>query len=156
MPVAKSYADCKVVREPYEKDGKMYCDILKSNRVKTVRWYSVKEFNKLYPECAVKECFNARRAFEFGDEGFIYVLRGKDEEIRKFCIEDNFRLARMNTIFGWYIPAHMAENVKLLPAKIKFYKIPWELISTSETEIIEDYDIVRKKIFEFIVNMRTN
>jgi hypothetical protein len=49
--VAKSYQGLKELSEPFEKNGKMYITIeTKSGLSKMVRWYSEREYAKMYPD----------------------------------------------------------------------------------------------------------
>lgn len=48
--VAPSFQSMEIVKKPYEKNGKMYVDVLnsKTRNIRSVRWYSEKEYAKAY------------------------------------------------------------------------------------------------------------
>lgn len=49
--VAKSFQNMEMLSEPYEKSGKMYIKVRnpKTGTERQVRWYTEKEYNKMYP-----------------------------------------------------------------------------------------------------------
>ena len=95
--VAKSYQNRKIVSEPFSENGRLYV-ILDNN--KKVRWYSEKEYIKMYPneKPQDKSEDNLDKVLGFV-KSFIYLVKAEDEDILK---TSNARYCRW---WGWYVPS---------------------------------------------------
>lgn len=129
--VAKTYQTLRKASEPYEKNKKMYIDVeTKKGTIKSVRWYTVDEYNKMYPEAPIKTYKNMKHALGFNN-GYITIFKGatKDDE-------DWFKksLCRFAKFWGWYVvstdevPADKPKH--LIP-----YRLRWEDVSTSNEQL---------------------
>lgn len=107
MPVARTYENCPVVRERYNKDKKWYVDVQTKNGIKTVRWYSEAERARMDKATGIVEKkdvmdFNARQAFGFGEKGYITLYKGKNVEEWANCDRTNIWF---NLTFLFYTPS---------------------------------------------------
>ena len=135
--VAKSYQGLPIVEEPYEKNKKMYCKVrLKSGKVKEVRLYTEKEYEKLYPLPEPKWA-PQRKMLGFGDEGYIIIFNSKPE-FEKFYSRGPFRYSRF---FGWYLPGN--ETVPVLPDGIIPKVLPWEIVGNTDGELKEEKELLK-------------
>ena len=138
--VAKAYQTLKKASEPYTKNGKMYIDVeTKGGAIKSVRWYSVEEYNKMYPNDRVKAYFDAKRVFGF-DKGYITVFKGVKDFDEEWFKKSPCRFA---TTFGWYLTS-TEEMPKDLPAHLK---LEWDEVRTDDNQI-KPIDEVKKVILQ--------
>ena len=93
--VAKSYQNRKIVSEPFSENGKLYV-ILDNN--KKVRWYSEKEYMKMYPNEKPESVDDRKNILGF-IKSFVYLVEAEDEEILKASN------ARYCCWWGWYVPS---------------------------------------------------
>lgn len=107
MPVAPSFSTFKTVSEPYQKDNsnKLYIKVEHPNthNIREVRFYSEKEFAKLYPSNNNKnkiDGFTGLKAARGFTNGPIYVLRGY---IEKDVQDLDMSVARLASDIGWYV-----------------------------------------------------
>lgn len=128
MPVAKTYKDCKVCGEPYQKDnGRMYVKILSGSKEKEVRWYSSSEWARMYNEPVAS---SVKKALGF-DEGFITIFRGPQDTYNDWFKFSNARYAKW---WGWYVVS--TEEVPApLPFGIESVKLYWEDVSTADGQL---------------------
>lgn len=150
MSVAKSYEKYPIVGDPYEHDKRQYVRIQypcckKSvcakcggigHYLKEVRWYETE---------TITDRFDARRAFLFGEQGFITIFKGDKAIIEKFFLDELPRYyGRFNTIFGWFIGSDTPIPSNL-PSEITPVRLTWEEVSDSQNKII-NYDLIRELI----------
>ena len=151
MSVAKSYEKYPIVGEPYEHDKRQYVKIQypcckkstcakcggAGHYLKEVRWYETE---------TIADRFDARRAFLFGEQGFITIFKGDKDIIEKFFLDELPRYyGRFNTLFGWFIGSETAIPTSL-PANIIPIRLKWEEISTNN--VINNYDDIRAYVGE--------
>lgn len=150
MSVAKSYANCEIVGEPYEHDKRQYVKIKypccrKSScskcggegyYLKEVRWYD---------EPLI---FNARQGFGFGEKGFITLITGEESVLEHHFRNVAPKQARYNLLFHWYVPSYL--ELPILPIGCNFIQLSWDLIS--ENNIIYNY----AKVAEIIKSLMAN
>lgn len=134
--VAKSFQNYETVTDVYEVGGKKYIKVRHPNtgNVRQVRWYTDKEYAKLYPgEIAAsapvvedKLAFNAKKALGF-EKGYITIFKGDT-----YPYLDWFKLsnARYHDTWGWYIVSteEVPEN---LPPTITAVQLKWEDVSSN-------------------------
>jgi len=72
--------------------------------------------------------FAARNAFGFGEEGYIFIVYGDNERIKKWREELPEHTVWYNETFGWYIPATREYDGLEFPEDIHFVKLEWEAI----------------------------
>lgn len=149
MPVAKSFAEFEILCEPYNANGKMYIQVRnpKTNTIRTVRWYTEQEYNKLYPEAPIiannKVVKTQKEVLGFA-KGYITIFKGEiDEPILEWFQEKTE--CRYTRWWGWYIMS--TENLPSdLPSGITPVQLPWELVGKEdgslklESEVAENVD----------------
>jgi hypothetical protein len=102
---------------------------MKNGNVKTVRWYTEKEYQKAFPnkEAAVASSTVAssqKTALGF-DEGYITIFKGDTY----LCLEwfQERKECRYARLWGWYVVS--TEQVPTdLPAGISAVRLPWESV----------------------------
>lgn len=131
----------------------------------TVRWYTDsqrasmdKAAEKRAAAKAVKDeerriKFAARNAFGFGEEGYIFLVYGDNERIKKWREELPEYTVWYNEIFGWFIPATREYDGLEFPTDIHFAKLEWETIKDKNDEEqlqMIDKEEVRKIVEQMI------
>lgn len=138
--VAKTYQTLKKASEPYEKNKKMYIDMeTKKGAIKSVRWYTVEEYNKMYPEAQIKVSIDLKHALGF-DKGYITIFKGKDED---WFSNSNCRFHRF---WGWYIVS-TEEIPDDKPKNIIPYHLDWEDVKETDDKL-KDEALIKKKIMK--------
>lgn len=140
--VAKSYQGLSFVSEPYEKNKKMYIDVLtKNGATKTVRWYSDKEYAKLYPEEKVvpKSHCNQRNILGFKEAGYITVVHGKTIPHEKWLSEHHATYTRF---WGW----SFASNVEVpqeFPNGLVPCKLEWKDVGNDDGSVKPEAEVLK-------------
>ena len=122
--VAKTYQNYEKIGEPFQKSNKMYINVrLNSGKIKAVRVYTPKEYEKLYPGdkkavAEAKERKTQREVLGFGEKGYIYLYEGDT-----MYIEHNTP-ARECVWWGWYYP----DLIPDLPQNIRVYTLNWDAV----------------------------
>ena len=131
----------------------------------TVRWYTDsqrasmdKAAEKRAAAKAVKDeerriKFAARNAFGFGEEGYIFLVYGDNERIKKWREELPEHTVWYNETFGWFIPATREYDGLEFPADIHFAKLEWETVKDKNDEEqlqMMDKEEVRKIVEQMI------
>lgn len=136
LPVAKSYANLKVLSEPYVREKKKYVKVLSAKGTeKEVRWYTEEEYYRMYPELRPTTCFNPEIAFGFAPKGYIIIFKGNDELY--FKAHDEFQFA---THLGWFMKSKFTLPTDLPPALIPI-QLTW--VDVSEEGEMYDADTVK-------------
>lgn len=132
--VAKSYQALEVVGDVYTSKGRQYVQVrTKSGTLKQVRWYTDKEYAKMYPD-EVKTSKEGNSSFKTQKEvlgfskGYITIFRGNTFEDKEY-----FKLssARYTRLWGWYfisdepLPNDIPEDVEAIT-------LPWELVGNED------------------------
>lgn len=107
MPVAKTYEKMALQGEPFQENGRMYVNVLAPKSIKKVRWYTINEYKRMYPDATVEDDimnFNAKHAFGFDDTGYITLYKGKNVE--EWADEDRTNIY-YNLTFGFYTPGRL-------------------------------------------------
>lgn len=130
--VAKSYQELEQVGDIFVSAGKQYVNVrLKSGKIKSVRWYSDKEYAKMYPEekkTAVDRSSDPyykpqKEALGF-TKGYITIFKGDTYAALPWFQQS---IARYATPWGWYIIS--TEEVPAdLPSGIEAVRLPWESV----------------------------
>jgi hypothetical protein len=151
--VAKSFQNLKVVTEPYQDKGKFYVDVLtKKGAKKRVRWYTIEEYCKLYPD---EDPTEMRRLHDpyykplkhtlMGGAGWIWVLEGDADAWLEELKQSSYTW--YNTIFGWYMPPTTPFSI-VEGAREQFiiHKVKWEDVADNENELKPDAAKIIDKI----------
>lgn len=151
--VAKSYQCLEQVGEPFVVSGKSYVNvILKSGKQKSVRWYTEKEYKKMYPGEEVAIGSNStfrksdREVFGF-QKGYITIFTGDVGPEDEFFQRSN---ARYCTRWGWYVISE--EEVPInLPFGVEPVKLAWESVGTGDGKL-RDESTIRSAVDTLIYN----
>lgn len=101
--VAKSYQSLEIVGDVFTKNNRQYVQVkTKDNTFKTVRWYSQKEYERMYGETIVDKNVKSQKDVLGFDKGYITLIKTDDEE----WLESS--PARYATPWGWYFPSTAA------------------------------------------------
>lgn len=129
MPVAPSYEAYKKIDEPYLKNGKMYIHIEhpRTHNVREARWYSDKEYSKLYPDAAPRSTdpyFKPQKEVLGFTKGYITIFKGDT-----YSHLDWFRLSicRYAKWWGWYLIS-TEEMPEDLPDNLEPIRLSWETV----------------------------
>lgn len=148
MPTAKTYANMKIEGEPFKENGRMYVNVVVPKGLKKVRWYSEAEYKRMYPEAIPASNFNARNAFGFGDNGFITIYQGKEDEVCAWARAEWPPKAYYNTTFHFYTPSDIpVENV---PDTITPIKLTWDEVKVNDTQM-KSHEEVNKYVMDKII-----
>jgi hypothetical protein len=134
-------------------------------KVMEVRWYTDaqrasmdKAAEKRAAERVAKQearrvKFAARNAFGFGEKGYITLIWGDNEEIKKWREDLPEHTVWYNNFFGWFIPSNREYEGLEIPENIKHEKFDWEKIRNKEDpenlEMIDNEEV--KKIVQEII-----
>lgn len=142
--VAKSYKNLEQVGEPYSSNGRQYIQVrLANGSLKTVRWYTEREYQKMYPDETVETPLNQKRMFGF-DNGYITIFKGNTYEDREWFKLSSARYCRY---WGWYFVSteNLPENI---PEDVIPIRLMWDQVSENDRLFSEDKI---KKIVESLV-----
>ena len=150
--VAPSFQNFEFLTEPYSANGKMYIRVRnpKTKTERQVRWYTEKEYYKLYPEEKVKsnssdKYYRPLKEVLGFNKGYITLIRGD--------IDNNFgwlatSIARYHKYWGWYIIS--TENIPDdIPSSLNFYQLNWESIGLDE-KTLKSENVIKKFLMENI------
>ena len=137
--VAKSYQNLEIVGEVFVSSGRQYVNVrTKTGSLKTVRWYSEKEYAKMYPgETAATRSSDSSTAYKTSkeclgfDKGYITIFKGDT-----YAKIDWFRasVARYARWWGWYIVS--TEEIPAdLPEDLTPITLPWEAVGEDNGEL---------------------
>lgn len=127
--VAKSYADLPFLGEPFCLGGKMYINVqMKNEKVKSVRWYTEKEYEKAFGPIQKKEkegpYYKPQSEVLGFIKGYITIFCGEEgfnEENEYLKYNREFRYA---VPWGWYLPSDLSmpegKPKDLVPVKLNW------------------------------------
>jgi hypothetical protein len=143
MPVAKSYTALTIEEGPYEVSGRMYCKVrMKSGALKQVRWYTDKEYAKMYPgESAPTSTVNRKTQRDIlgFEKGYITIFKGNvsaNEEWFKKSI------ARYCRFWGWYVVS--TDDLPIdLPYDVVPVQLNWELVGDANGTLLSETQVMK-------------
>jgi hypothetical protein len=146
MPVAKSYAGLEILCEPYTLDkGRQYVKVrTKSGASKQVRWYSDKEYAKMYPaetrstEPATEIIRPLKEVLGF-KEGYITIFKGDTYNYLEWFRRSTARFARY---WGWYFVSDEPMPAEY-PYELEPVYLKWEDVSTPDGNALLPEDQVK-------------
>ena len=138
--VAKSYQNFTIEGEPYVLSGKAYVNVRnpKTSAIKAVRWYSEKEYAKMYPEAkataaAPADPFKKTQKEVLGfTKGYITIFKGDTYPNLEWYQLSAARYARC---WGWYFI-----STEPVPADVpnEPIQLPWELVGNEDGTLFNE------------------
>ena len=150
--VAKSYQSLPILGEPFEQSGRMYVKVqMKSGKEKTVRSYTEKEYNKMYPATTEATGSRAKKDDPYYkpqklvlgfDKGYVWIFRGTIEANEEWF---NLSPCRYCRFWGWYLPStrEMPTNI---PANLEPVKLPWDPMGDEEDWLVKDEQAIKRHV----------
>ena len=142
MPVAKTYQSLEIKGEPFEENKRWYINVVTKQGIKKVRWYSEAEYKRMYPTAVIERNstmdFNARKAFGFGDAGYITLYKGQNVE--EWAENDRTNIW-YNLTFGYYTPSKFS-TPKILNG-IEPIQLKWEQVQDYEDRMKPHEEIAK-------------
>ena len=134
--VAKTFQTMTQLCDPYEVGGKMYVRVKneKTGTIRQVRWYTEKEYAKLYPSTTPVDTspFAGKQKEILGfQKGYITIFKGWSEGADYWFQQSIARYARY---WGWYIVS-TEEIPATLPAGVEAVQLPWELVGNPSGDL---------------------
>ena len=150
MPTAKSYQNLEILGEPYELNGKMYVKVQAKSGAKQVRWYTDREYAKMYPEdksvLTVLEddkkkspYWRSQKDVLGFEEGFIWIFKGDTYAHVDWFRSKGYYFAYRKW-FGWTLGS-TKEMPEDLPADLTPVKLPWELVGKDDEVLKSDAEV---------------
>lgn len=121
--VAKSYQGLDVITDVYTCNGRTYVKVrdLQGN-VRQVRWYTDKEYEKMYGEPAEPVRLRTQKSVMGFDEGFITIFKGDT-----YAHKEEFKNAgaRYTRMWGWGLPGGLPipEIEGVTPIRLDWEKV---------------------------------
>ena len=149
MPVAKTYQKYEIVCEPFTDNGRTYININKDGTLKTVRWYTDKEYAAMYklPKSGatssvipnsgpsapiVKDILGFKN-------GFITLITGPIEKWEDYLNKSNARYSRL---WDWYIIS--TETVPSdLPDDLSTITLSWSLVGNEDGTLLPEDKVIK-------------
>lgn len=137
--VAKTYQNYPQLGEPYIVNKRMYVDVkTPKGAVKTVRWYTEKEYERMYAAAPIKETSTGvlgsqKDALGF-QKGYITIFKGNVDLHQDWFETSNARYCRL---WGWYIVS--TESVPAdLPTGLSAVSLHWEQVGQDNGNLKSD------------------
>lgn len=137
--VAKSFQAFTQESEPFEVKGKMYVNVRnpKTGTSRTVRWYSEKEYAKLYPEAKIQNeinpnQFKTQKEVLGFEKGYITIFKGDTYPYLEWYQKSAARYTRW---WGWYFI-----STEPVPADVpnEPIQLPWELVGNEDGTLFNE------------------
>ena len=149
--VAKSYQALEIVKEPYEVEGRNYVQVkTKSGAIKQVRWYSDKEYARMYGEPVdhKKDPYykSQKEILGFGP-GFITIFKGNT-----FDHKDWFKSigAVYRRTWGWGLAGDIALPEEM-PEDVTPVRLDWDAVGTDK-EVLKNDDEVKAAVDSLLLD----
>ena len=142
--VAKSFQSFEMVGEPYESNGKMYINTCnpKTGKTRVARWYTDKEYAKLYPEEKVEiKPYGPQKGCLGFEKGYITIFKNVTSDHEEFF---KFSNARYATFWGWYVVS-TEELPSDIPAGIEPVQLYWDEVGDIDGYLKND-EIVKSAV----------
>lgn len=131
--VAKTYQSFVQEGEPYSLKGKMYVNVRnpKTSAVKSVRWYTEKEYARMYPNAelpaaeATTQLKTQKEVLGF-EKGYITIFKGDTYPHLEWY---QLSAARYTRWWGWYFI-----STEPVPADVpnEAVQLPWEVVGNED------------------------
>ena len=158
MPVAKSYQGLEILCEPYILDkGRQYVKVrTKSGASKQVRFYTDKEYAKMYPagprstEPPTEIIRPLKEVLGFKN-GYITIFKGDTYNYLEWFRRSTARFARP---WGWYFISDEPMPAEY-PHELEAIQLRWEQVSVDENTLMSE-DKVRAVVESLIYEQKGN
>lgn len=134
MPVAKSYQSLPILCGPYTKNNRQYCKVkTKSGIEKEVRYYSDREYARLYPDAPKTANIKPQKDVLGFEKGYITLVRGAEADLERsnarYCIH-----------WGWYII-----STEEVPPKFQSTLLFWEAVG-NPNGLLKESNIIKSEV----------
>ena len=133
--VAKSYQALEVVGDVYTSSGRQYVQVrTKNGTLKQVRWYTEKEYAKMYPDDVKSTShegdpyFKTQKEVLGFEKGYITIFKGNTFEDKEYFKLSSSRYARW---WGWYFMS-TEELPDDIPSDVEPVRLDWELVGNED------------------------
>lgn len=143
MPVAKSFQSLEIVEDIYTVSGRQYVKVrTKTGAIRQVRWYSDREYARLYPnEIVIKKddpYYRPQKEVLGFDKGYITIFKGDTYPHKDYFIHSEARYTRW---WGWYF-ASTLELPADLPEDIEPLKLSWDLVGKDDEKLKPENEVL--------------
>ena len=136
--VAKSFQNLETVGEVYISKGRQYIQVrTKSGIVKAVRWYTDKEYAKMYPDEEQRIQFKTQKEVLGFDKGYITIFKGNTYEDKEYFKQN---AARYNRLWGWYFISTI-DLPQDIPEDVEPVRLDWDLVGLDNGTLKSDAEI---------------
>ena len=143
--VAKSYQNLKIVKEPYDVNGKMYVQVEMGNGAhKQVRWYSDAEYARFYGgsvDHSNDPYYKSQKEILGFGAGFITIFKGNTYENKEWFKKIGCTYRKW---WGWGLPGDQ-ELPTELPLDVTPIKLEWSAVGADD-ENLKNEDLVRAAV----------
>lgn len=153
MPVAPSFQSMPIEGEPFTSNGKQYVNVrnTKTGKLRTVRWYSEKEYAKLYPSKPTiernDEFYKSQKELLGFEKGYITAFKDDTYPHKEYLKEAGCKYTRW---WGWYVKS-TDELPSDLPAGLTPVRLYWNEMCRDDEWLKSDEQIreyVNSQMFE--------
>lgn len=137
--VAKTYQNLEVVGDVYTLNGKRYVQVRTASGVlKKVRWYTEKEYLKMYPDAIAPSGKMKTQKEVLGfDKGYITIFKGNTFEDKEYFKMSSARYCRM---WGWYFIS-TEELPTDIPEDVEPVRLDWEVVGKENGELKPEAEV---------------
>jgi hypothetical protein len=141
--VAKSYQNLETVGDVYMSRGRRYIQVRTNNGVlKQVRWYSDREYAKMYPEDVSNAdenhpAFKTQKEVLGFEKGYITIFKGNTFEDKEYFKLNSARYARM---WGWYFIS-TEDLPNDIPEDVEPIRLNWEDVGHEDGTLKSEKEI---------------
>lgn len=137
--VAKTYQNLEVVGDVYILNGKRYVQVrMASGALKKVRWYTEKEYLKMYPDAIAPSGKMRTQKEVLGfDKGYITIFKGNTFEDKEYFKMNSARYCRM---WGWYFVS-TEELPTDIPEDVEPIRLDWEIVGKENGELKSETEV---------------
>lgn len=138
--VAKSYQKLETIGDVYISKGRQYIQVrTASGAIKAVRWYSDKEYAKMYPNDATEQRVQLKTQKEVlgFENGYITIFKGNTYEDKEYF---KTNAARYNKLWGWYFISTI-DLPNDIPEDVEPIRLPWSLVGKEDGTLKTDREV---------------
>lgn len=138
--VAKSYQKLETIGDVYISKGRQYIQVrTASGAIKAVRWYSDKEYAKMYPNDATEQRVQLKTQKEVlgFENGYITIFKGNTYEDKEYF---KTNAARYNKLWGWYFISTI-DLPDDIPEDVEPIRLPWSLVGKEDGTLKTDREV---------------